>query len=252
MHGSTNGHHKRADHRRTLDQPHSRGQEDLGNAIKIREQAGGGIGLIRKGSKTIVGEATLTNSLPPLTRVLENMVKHLGGKPRPPSPLDAADKMARTAEYDKQTRDLFRTPEGIRRADEAVVRVGELLHADAAKLAPKYGWTVAHGRQDAAYTVIRLQGSSVLLNWQRYVNSVENCELRARVFRAPFETPDEQRAGKSFTRLGQPNPSFERTYTIRRGVEIGICWGRGQDIQTSEQVAGERGRLGWLVGFTRE
>ena len=170
---------------------------------------------------------------------IKRQVQSLGGKPEAPSPLDAARSIARLAQFERETKDLFRTSDGIRQADDAVIRVADALHSDLQKVAPEYGWALAYGRNEAAYCVVRLQGCSVLLNWQRYFNSAEDCDLRTRVIPAPIETPDEQRAGKAFVRFGETSSVFQGTYKIHRAMDVGVCWRRGQEVLTPEQVAGE-------------
>jgi hypothetical protein len=170
---------------------------------------------------------------------IKRQVQFLGGKPEPPSPLDTARNVARLAQFEKETKDLLRTPEGIRQADDAVISVAEALYADLQSVAQEYGWNVVYGREGSAYCVVRLQACSAILNWQRYANSAEDCELTARVIPTSIETPDERRAGKSFMHFGRVNPLLERTYKIHRSLDMGMCWRRGQEALTPKQIAGE-------------
>ena len=170
---------------------------------------------------------------------IKRQVQFLGGKPEAPSALDVARGTARLAKFNEETKTLFRSPDGLRQADEAVVRVGETLHQNLLKLAPDYGWTIAYGWQGASYCVIRLEGCSALLNWQRYANSAEDCEMHCRIIPGPIETPQEQAAGRSFMRWGRTPPALDRSYTVHRAIDLGVCWRRGSQVFTSERIAGE-------------
>jgi hypothetical protein len=170
---------------------------------------------------------------------IKRQVQYLGGKPTAPSPLDAARAIARLAKFDSETKDLFRTPDGIAQADAAVIRIGESLNADLLALAPDNNWTVNYGRENAGYCVVRLQGASVLINWHRYANTADDCDLTVRIIPAAFETPAERLAGKYFMRFGKEHATFERIYKAHRTMAHGVCWRCGRDIFTSEQIAGE-------------
>jgi hypothetical protein len=78
------------------------------------------------------------------------------------------------------------------------------------------------------YTAVRAAGCSALLNWQRYANDCNGCELRIRVFRTNFETPEEGRAGRYFMRFGEDEqPKFDRAFKVTRNA-LGIAWSHGK------------------------
>jgi hypothetical protein len=170
---------------------------------------------------------------------IKRQLQYLGGKPAAPSPVDAARATARRAQFDEQTAQLFRTPEGIRLADEAVVRIGESLERHLQAIAPDFGWQFAFGREGAGYMVLRVQDHSVLFNWQRYANTAENCKLQLRIVSIPIETPHEQKAGKAFFRYSNPAPLYDRTQTVYRTPDLGVCWQRGKELYSSERLADE-------------
>jgi hypothetical protein len=170
---------------------------------------------------------------------IKRQVQFLGGKPSAPSPLDEARRTVARAKFEEETKQLFRTPEGISQADAAVKRVAEELRADLEEVARDQPWSIASGSSGPAYFVVRCASCTVLLNWERYANSAEDCELHARIIPVAIETPEEQKAGRMFMRFGRSQPVYDRSATIHRTMELGVCWRRGSEVLTPEQLAGE-------------
>ena len=180
---------------------------------------------------------------------IKRQAQQLGSDVKPQSPTDVARAKLHAADFDKETKDLFRTPQGIQLADEAVVRVSDHLCAELQKLSDegKRGWKIVSGRENYAYGVVRAQGCSALFNWQRYANDCNDCELTVRVFASSFETPEERKAGKYFIRFGddEERPKYEGTFAVTRHPALGVAWSYRGKVITSEDVAGEV--LSWMI-----
>jgi hypothetical protein len=173
---------------------------------------------------------------------IKRQVQQLGGDVKPRSPADIARIKLSAADFDRETKDVFRTPKGIQLADEAVIRASDHLLAELRKISDegKRNWQIVGGRDTAAYGVVRVQGCSVLFNWHRYLNDCNDSELNVRVFDSGFETPEEQRAGKYFVRFGSDErPKYSRTFKVTRHPALGVSWSYGDKVMTSEDVAGE-------------
>lgn len=173
---------------------------------------------------------------------IKRQAQQLGGDVKAQSQTDIARAKLHAADFDKETKDLFRTPAGIQLADEAVIRASDHLYAELRKISDegKRNWTVVSGRDNSAYGVVRVQGCSAQFNWQRYANDCNDCELTVRVFDAPFETPEERRAGKYFMRFGEgERPVFEGIFKVTRHPALGVAWSYRGNVITSEDVAGE-------------
>lgn len=173
---------------------------------------------------------------------IKRQAQQLGGDVKPQSQTDVARAKLHAADFDKETNDLFRTPDGIQLADEAVIRVGDHLYGVLRKISDEgdRNWSVVSGRDSASYGVVRVQGCSALFNWTRYANDCNGSKLMVRVFRAGFETPEEQRAGKHFMRFGKDErPVFQATFEVTRHPALGVAWNYQSKIVTSEDVAGE-------------
>lgn len=179
---------------------------------------------------------------------IKRQAQELGGNVQPQSQADIARAKLHAADFDKETKDLFRTPQGMQLADEAVVRVSDHLCAELQKLSDegKRGWKIVSGRENYAYGVVRAQGCSALFNWQRYANDCNDCELTVRVFASSFETPEERKAGKYFMRFGdEERPKYEGTFAVTRHPALGVAWSYRGKVITSEDVAGEV--LSWMI-----
>ena len=127
-------------------------------------------------------------------------------------------------------------------ADETAIRISDHLYGELRKISDEgnRNWSVVSGRDNASYGVVRVQGCSALFNWTRYVNDCNGSKLTVRVFRAGFETPEEQRAGKHFMRFGMDErPVFQATFEVTRHSALGVAWNYQSKVVTSEDVAGE-------------
>jgi hypothetical protein len=173
---------------------------------------------------------------------IKRQAQQLGSNVKAQSPADLARAKLQAADFGRETKDLFRTPLGIDLADNAVIRVGDQLYEQLQEIAEegKRGWTLVIGRENSSYTVVRVQGCSVLINWQRYVNDCNDSELAVRVYTCPFVTPEEARAGKYFAQFGrEENPAFNRSYKVTRHPTLGVAWNYGGKTFSSEDVASE-------------
>ena len=173
---------------------------------------------------------------------IKRQAQQLGGDVKPQSATDLARARLREADFDRETSGVFRTPQGIQLADDAVRRIGAHLHAELEKISTEgsRGWKIASGWDNASYGVVRVQGCSALFNWERYANDCNKGALTVRVFAAPFETPDERRAGRQFMRFDKDErPKVERTFKVTRHPALGVAWTSGGKLVTSENVADE-------------
>ena len=173
---------------------------------------------------------------------IKRQAQQLGGDVKPQSPTDVARTKLHAADFDRGTKELFRTPHGIQLADEAVIRASDHLFGELRKISDEgnRNWSVVSGRDDASYGVVRVQGCSALFNWVRYANDCNGSELTVRVFQAGFEIPEEQRAGKYFIRFGEDErPVFQGTLKVTRHPALGVAWNYQNKIVTSEYVAEE-------------
>jgi hypothetical protein len=172
---------------------------------------------------------------------IKRQAQQLGSDIRPQTHTDKARIKLSQADFDAETKVVFRTPDGIKLADAAVVRASNHLKAELQKLSDEgnRNWNVVAGRDNATHTVVRVQGVSALFNWQRYANDCSESDLHVDIFAAGFETPDEMRAGKRFMRFGRESrPVYERVYRVARHPALGIVWKSGAEVLTSEDVAG--------------
>ena len=173
---------------------------------------------------------------------IKRQVQQLGGDVKPQSPSDIARAKLSAVDFDRETERVFRTPEGVQLADDAVVRASEWLFAELRKLSDEGGrnWEVVSGRDHARYGVVRAHGCSALFNWERHFNDCNEGELTIRAMGASFETPEEGRAGKHFRHFGSDKiPTVERNYKVTRHPALGVAWLSGGKVVTSEDVAGE-------------
>ncbi len=173
---------------------------------------------------------------------IKRQAQQLGGDAKPQSKADIARGKLSAADFERETKDVFRTPQGIQLADEAVVRASDHLCAELQMLSEEgnSGWKVVGGRENAAYGVVRVQGCSALFNWERYANDCNDGELTVRVFPSGFETPQERREGKYFMRFGKDErPKYEGKFKVTRHPALGVAWLHGGKVMTSEDVAGE-------------
>lgn len=173
---------------------------------------------------------------------IKRQAQQLGGDVKPQSQTDVARAKLHAADFDRETKVLFRTPHGIQLADETAIRVSDHLYGELRKISDEgnRNWSVVSGRDNASYGVVRVQGCSALFNWTRYVNDCNGSELKVRVFRAGFETPEEQRAGKHFMRFDMDERAvFQATFEVTRHPALGVAWNYQSKVVTSEDVAGE-------------
>lgn len=172
---------------------------------------------------------------------IKRQAQQLGGDVKPRAPADVARARLSEAEFNDETKALFRKPEGMRLADEAVVRVSHRLQAELQKISDEgsRNWTVVGGHENS-YGVVRVQSCSALFIWQRYANDCNDCDLTIRVFAASFETPEERRAGKYFMRFGEgEHPRYEGSFKVTRHPVLGVAWSHGGKVMTPENVANE-------------
>jgi hypothetical protein len=174
--------------------------------------------------------------------VIKRKVQELGGDVKPPSRTDIARAKLHTADFERETKALFKTPEGIQLADQAVIKASDHLYGLLRDISDEENrdWSVVCGRDDSSYGVVRVQTCSALFNWNRYANDCNGSELTVRVFRAAFETPEEQRAGRFFMRFGDDERAvFNAIFEVTRHPALGVAWTYQSRIVTSEDVAEE-------------
>lgn len=170
---------------------------------------------------------------------IKRQVQNLGGDVRPASQADLVRARVREAEFAKETMALFRTPEGVRAADEAVARIVQQLTDELASIATEGDrrWEIKGGF-DNNYGVVRFNRCSALFNWQRYANDCNRCQLSVRVFNASFETPAERAEGRHYLRFGEHEAhKFHKTFQVTRTPPLGVAWTQGGNVFSCAQVA---------------
>jgi hypothetical protein len=116
--------------------------------------------------------------------VIEARIAELGAKPREETVLDHAARMNREAEFQKQRRQFGDSPAGVSQSDESFYRIaGEF--EEMAKMGTELSMQVR--RHGLSIAVIGFQ-HGLSLDWQRYANTVWDCELRVGLWNAhpPF------------------------------------------------------------------
>lgn len=173
---------------------------------------------------------------------IKRQVQQLGGDVKPPSQTDIARAKLHAADFERETKVLFKSPQGIQLADQAVIKASDHLYGMLRKISDEENrdWSVVSGRDDSSYGVVRVQGCSALFNWTRYANDCNGSELTVRVFRTGFETPEEQRAGKVFMRFRDGERAvFNATFEVTRHPALGVAWNYESRVVSSEDVAEE-------------
>lgn len=120
--------------------------------------------------------------------VIEARIAELGGKAREESVLDHAARMNREAEFQKRRKEFARSPDGVRQSDESFYKIAgefERLRDEMAKMGGELSMQVK--RHALAIAVVGFE-HGLSLDWQRYANTVEDCELRVGLWNAhpPF------------------------------------------------------------------
>lgn len=109
--------------------------------------------------------------------VIETRIAELGAKPRDETVLDQAARMNREAQFQKRRKEFLRSPDAIKQSDETFYRMAtefERLRDEMAKM----GGESIRVRRNGLEMVVAGYGHALSFYWQRYANSVEDCELR--------------------------------------------------------------------------
>ena len=120
--------------------------------------------------------------------VIEVRVSELGAKPREETVLDHAARMNREAEFQKRRKEYLRSPAAIKESDESFYKIAtefERLRDEMTKMGGELSMQVK--RNGLGIAVVGFQ-HGLSLDWHRYANSVEDCELRVALWNAhpPF------------------------------------------------------------------
>jgi hypothetical protein len=120
--------------------------------------------------------------------VIEARIAELGAKPREESVLDHAARMRREIEFQRQRRQFADSPAGVNQSDESFYKIAsefERLRDEMAKMGAELSMQVR--RHGLSIAVAGFQ-HGLSLNWQRYANTVWECQLRVGLWNAhpPF------------------------------------------------------------------
>lgn len=147
--------------------------------------------------------------------------------PRAASALTRAIQVADTAAFNRETQQLVRSADGMQQAFDYVNGVLRVLSETLDSMGER-GLAVAHGG-DQRHFVMRCQGVTMILNWQYYANSIDDCPLYFTIFRGVIPTPEEQQQGKISP--FKPKKCEDFQYEVERAPGLGFCI-RGRAGQT--------------------
>lgn len=153
-----------------------------------------------------------------LVGAIKARAKEHGSDIRPESVADKGKRMAARHAYEKETLDLMRSYNGVEQATGAVTQMLEKISRDASSIAEEGIKIECEG--GSTFFVIRANGVSLIMNWQHYVNSIENCSLKFRIFRGSITFPSER---GSYWASREPSERQHFSLEIDRTEAFGWC-----------------------------
>jgi hypothetical protein len=173
--------------------------------------------------------------------VIEARLAELGSMPREEGVLEHAARMNREAEFQKRRKEFLRSPDAITQSDESLSKMAaefERLRDEMAKMGGELAMQVK--RSGLGIVVVGFQhGLSV--DWRRYANSVEDCELRVTLWDAHPPFPGVIHVFEQPNRLTTRIFHFELSHSGH-----GVWIEKGDDREYSgEQLAGAL--LKWVM-----
>jgi hypothetical protein len=109
--------------------------------------------------------------------VIEARVAELGAKPREETVLDHAARMNREAQFQRRRTEFLRSPDAIKQSDDSFYKMAAEFERLRDELAKMGGESISV-RRSGLEMVVAGFGHALSFYWQRYANSVEDCELR--------------------------------------------------------------------------
>jgi len=167
-----------------------------------------------------------------LIGAIKARAKERGSRIEPESAASKGRRMAERHAFEAETLGLMRSIEGVEQSTEAVERMVNEISTQAAEIS-EAGISIACGGGPTHF-VMRADGVGLILNWQHYINSIEDSPLQFRIFRGTVLLPSER--GR---RLQFRDPVVREQFSILIDRTRAVSWCM-RESEESEALSPER------------